>query len=141
MLKYRGECLCGAVRYELEAPAPSAMFLCHCSRCRKETGTIHGASVFFASGQLRWERGDANLRAYALPGTRKARLFCQTCGSPMPRVAKEGGIVLPAGSLDDSSLVQPTAHIFCESAAAWEPQAARAPRFPELPNEPSSRSE
>lgn len=131
MTEYRGECLCGAVRYVLTAEAPKAMFLCHCSRCRKETGTIHGANVFFARGTLSWERGGDQLTAFALPGTRKARVFCSTCGSPMPRETEEGRIVLPAGSLDDSSLVTPTAHIFCASGSAWEPAAADAPRFDE----------
>lgn len=133
MTEYRGECLCGAVRYVIEAGEPAGMYLCHCSRCRKETGTIHGANVFFPVGELRFERGEANLTAYALAGTRKARLFCTTCGSPMPRETPEGRLILPAGSLDDSTLVRPTAHIHCDSASAWDAAATTAPRYEKLP--------
>jgi len=131
--KYQGECLCGAVRYELLAPEPRAMFLCHCSRCRKETGTVHGANVFFSKAQLRWERGEDNLTYFQLEGTRKARVFCATCGSPMPRSTAQGGAVLPAGSLDDDRSLEPTAHIHCASGSSWESKLEGLPRFDELP--------
>ena len=130
---YDGECLCGAVRYRLRAAPPLGMFLCHCSRCRKESGTLHGANVFFSSGELDFERGEELLTRYALPGTRKRRWFCSICGSPMPRRTEDGGVVLPAGSLDDDGLLEPTAHIFCASEAGWADAAAKARRFPEGP--------
>ena len=128
-----GECLCGAVRYRIRADAPRAMFLCHCSRCRKETGTMHGANVFFAGGELTYDRGGDNLTRFTLVGTRKKRVFCTTCGSPMPRQDPDGRIVLPAGSLDDAELLEPTAHIWCESRASWTDKAKDAPRLPGRP--------
>lgn len=130
---YTGECLCGAVRYRIRAAAPQAMFLCHCSRCRKETGTLHGANVFFCAGELSFERGEALLSRYVLEGTRKKRWFCSTCGSPMPRQGEDGHIILPAGSLDDDRGLEPTAHIFCASEASWAQKAASAKRLPEGP--------
>lgn len=130
---WSGECLCGTVRYRIEAQAPAAMYLCHCSRCRKETGTIHGANVFFGSGALAFERGADALTRFSLAGTRKKRAFCSTCGSPMPWQTDGGHIVLPAGSLDDDSGLRPTAHIFCDSEAAWTSSAAAAPRLSEGP--------
>lgn len=130
---YRGQCLCGAVRYVVRAEAPSAMFLCHCTRCRKETGTLHGANVFFRDGELRYERGEAELRRFALEGTRKKRVFCGTCGSPVPRQDPGGMIVMPAGGLDDDYGLQPTAHIFCDSRAPWADAAASTARLPEGP--------
>ncbi len=133
MAEYRGQCLCGAVRYVIEADAPQAMYLCHCSRCRRETGTLYGATVFFGGGALRFDSGEQDLTAYSLPGTRKTRQFCKICGSPMPRIEPRGTVALPAGSLDDSSLVAPTAHIHCDSEAVWADAAALAPRLGGLP--------
>lgn len=133
MTEYRGQCLCGVVRYRLEADVPEAMFLCHCSRCRRETGTLHGATVFFGGGALKFDAGEEELTSFALAGTRKSRRFCKICGSPMPRIDASGTIALPAGSLDDSSLVTPTAHIHCDSEAAWAAAAASAPRLGGLP--------
>lgn len=133
MRKYRGECLCGAIRYVIEGSEPRAMFLCHCSRCRKLSGTAHAANVFFEGAELRFEHGEAGLTHFRLEGTRKAQTFCSTCGSAMPRRSPRGHIVLPAGSLDAECSVTPTAHIYCDSAASWEAGVASAPRFAELP--------
>ena len=133
MTDYRGQCLCGVVRYLIEADAPLGMFLCHCSRCRRETGTLYGATVFFERGSLLFDSGEQDLVSFALPGTRKTRQFCRICGSPMPRIEPTGNIALPAGSLDDSNLVTPTAHIHCDSEAAWAAAATSAPRVGALP--------
>ncbi len=133
MSEFTGECLCGAVRYRIEAEAPKAMYLCHCTRCRKETGSIHCANVFFPDGRLTFERGGKQIGRFALEGTRKKRWFCQTCGSPVPRQDVSGMIVLPAGGLDDGSALTPTAHIFHESRAEWADRAGEAPKHEELP--------
>ncbi len=53
------------------------MFFCHCSRCSKETGTIHGANVFFNDAQLVWEKGENNIAYFKLKGTSNV-LFVRT---------------------------------------------------------------
>lgn len=132
-MEYQGECLCRAVAFHIVADAPRAMYLCHCSRCRRETGSMHGANVFFEDAELVFDRGEAEVRRFHLDGTRKKRWFCGTCGSPVPR--SEGGrVVLPAGSLT-AGTVDPTAHILCDSRADWEDAAARIPRWPGYPDQ------
>jgi hypothetical protein len=139
MNRYKGECLCGACRYVITGQKPKAMYLCHCSRCRKETGTIHGANVFFKDAQLLWEKGDDKLTYFKLEGTRHQRAFCNDCGSPlpMPMSGENGNIVLPAGTLDDlddDTILKPTAHIFYASRSSWEDKLMDLKRFDELPN-------
>lgn len=132
--EYRGGCLCGAVTYRITAPAPRAMFLCHCSRCRKESGTVHCANVFFSEdAELEWLTGRDGWRRFDLPGTRKSCVFCTTCGSPLPRSRHGGGLVLPAGTLDEAPDLMPTAHIYCDSRAPWEDAIGGVPRHDELP--------
>lgn len=133
MNQYKGQCLCGICHYVISGQKPNAMFLCHCSRCRKETGTIHGANVFFNNARLAWESGENNITHFNLEGTRKARAFCKTCGSPMPRQYGESHVVLPAGSLEDDTFLEPTAHIFCASRSSWEDKVRDLKRFDELP--------
>lgn len=99
---YQGGCLCGACRYLITGEKPEAMYFCHCSRCRKETGTIHAANIFFNKAHLAWEKGQDNIAHFKLKGTQKQRAFCMTCGSPLPRV-EDACIVLPAGTLDDNN--------------------------------------
>ncbi|KTC78169.1 GFA family protein [Legionella brunensis] len=133
MNQFTGECLCGACRYVITGEKPTAMYLCHCSRCRKETGTIHGATVFFNGSRLSWERGNNNISYFQLEGTRKERAFCKTCGSPLPR-NENSYVVLPAGTLDEDSSLVPTAHIFCASRSSWEDKIKDLRRFDELPS-------
>ncbi|WP_019217650.1 GFA family protein [Legionella tunisiensis] len=133
MNQYTGECLCGACRYVITGQKPEAMYLCHCSRCRKETGTIHGANVFFSDAQLTWDRGADNISHFQLEDTRKKRAFCKACGSPLPRQDREGHVVLPAGTLDDDAFLKPTAHIFYASRSSWEDKIVGLKRFDELP--------
>ena len=135
MNQYKGECLCGACRYVITGQKPQAMYLCHCSRCRKETGTIHGANVFFNGAKLSWEKGADKVTSFKLAGTRHQRAFCQDCGSPLPMSMSgdHGNIVLPAGTLDDDIFLKPTAHIFYASRSSWEDKAMDLTRFDELP--------
>lgn len=133
MNQYKGACLCGACRYIITGQKPKAMYLCHCSRCRKETGTIHAANVFFNDAQLLWEKGENNITYFKLEGTRKERAFCRTCGSPLPRREGEHHVVLPAGTVDDDTFLEPTAHIFYASRASWEDKVMDLKRFDELP--------
>lgn len=133
MNQYQGECLCGACRYVITAEQkPLAMYLCHCSRCRKETGTIHGANVFFEEAQLLWKKGKDNISFFKLENTRKQRAFCKICGSPLPR-QENSQVILPAGSLDNNISLEPTAHIFYESRSTWEDRLINLKRFDELP--------
>ena len=133
MEQYTGECLCGACSYVITGDKPKAMFLCHCSRCRKESGSFCAANVFFKDAQLTWEKGADNISSFKLKKSRKQRFFCKTCGCPLPYQNENGPLVLPAGSLNDDVLLEPTAHVFYESRASWEDKIADLKRFDELP--------
>lgn len=129
---FSGECLCGQSRYKIEG-VQLGMYCCHCSRCRKETGSIHGANIFLKNATICWERGNENVMYFKLEGTRKARSFCQICGSGLPRI-EEASVVIPAGSLDKENVVNPTAHIHFSSRAIWEDLLSNIKKFNELPS-------
>lgn len=114
----RGSCQCGKVSFIVEGGFEQ-FYLCHCSRCRKDTGSAFGANLFSATSHITWVTGGDHLRTYRLPSTRHARSFCPDCGSALPTTA-EGYIVVPAGCLDDDPGISPTAHICFDSRAAWD---------------------
>jgi hypothetical protein len=39
-----GSCLCGAVRFEVEGDFQQ-FYLCHCGRCRNDSGSAHAANL------------------------------------------------------------------------------------------------
>ena len=76
LVTHRGGCHCGAVAFEVEAPAKIAALECNCSICRM-TGFLH---LIVPQSRLQILRGEADLAEYGF-GTRTARhLFCKHCG-------------------------------------------------------------
>ena len=113
-----GSCLCGAVRFSIEGEF-ERFYLCHCSHCRKDTGSAHAANLFSATARLQWLSGGDKVTTYALPATRHTRCFCPICGSALPHAAGEF-LAVPAGSLDTDLRRRPDAHIFVTSRASWD---------------------
>ena len=115
-----GSCLCGSVAFEIEPPFEHFLH-CHCSRCRKATGTAHATNVVVVPTQFRWIRGEDNVARYDLPAARSfATSFCRSCGAPLPHLTRSGKrVIVPAGSLDDPPSAHPTAHAFWGSRATW----------------------
>lgn len=133
MDKHSGGCLCGAVRYELEGPFEH-FFLCHCSRCRKDSGSAHAANLFSTSARLSWLSGAEMVRGFTLPGTRHTKAFCATCGSALPSEQMDGALlVVPAGSLDTPPGLRPNAHISMASRAVWDDHLEDLPKLDGLP--------
>ena len=51
--KATGQCLCGAVTYEVEMPEKSIYEgLCHCKDCQRYTGTAFASSVMVARDKM-----------------------------------------------------------------------------------------
>jgi hypothetical protein len=116
----RGSCLCGTVTFEVDPPFQK-MIHCHCSRCRKGTGTGHATNMAGDPANFRWLSGEASIRRYDLPTAKSfSKWFCNECGSPLPRTTRNGLVmVIPAGSLDSLPPVAPTDHIFWGSRVPW----------------------
>ena len=125
-----GSCLCGTVRYEVRAPFDRFLY-CHCSRCRKATGTAHAANAVVKPDAFHWTAGENNVVRYDLPTARSfATAFCKTCGSPVPHLTRSGlRVIVPAGAFDDALGVKPDIHAYWGSRADWyegDPDLAKA---------------
>lgn len=128
-----GSCLCGAVRFRIAGKLES-FFLCHCQRCRKDTGSAHAANLFSTTASLEWLSGHDLVRTFELPGTRHRKSFCTECGSALPGVDTDSGLlVVPAGSLDDPIAIRPNAHICGDSRAEWDHDLEDIPVLAGLP--------
>lgn len=129
-----GSCQCGSVRFRVSGRI-EGFFLCHCSRCRKDTGSNHAANMFAPKAEIHWDSGAESVRTYRIEGTRHARSFCAACGSALPRQHGEGaGVVIPAGSIDGPVGLSPQAHIFCARRADWDDRLETLPRYDTLPS-------
>ncbi len=133
MASLRGSCLCGGVAFDIEGKV-GPIGQCHCSKCRKVSGT-DGNAVFYASASsFRWLRGQDLIRQFFVPdGNGWASSFCGTCGSPVPLIDREQTkYFVPAGLLDDDPGHRGyAAHIFVGSKAPWVELKDGAPQFEE----------
>ncbi|MEM7203420.1 MAG: GFA family protein [Planctomycetota bacterium] len=129
-----GACLCGAVRYTLHGEIRGFQY-CHCSRCRKFTGSAHAANVFVKPDQLQWLQGEDSLGTFTKAGQPPfPTAFCTGCGSSMPSMSSTGRFwVVPAGGLDDDPELRPARSIFWESRAPWYEDVSALPKHDELP--------
>jgi hypothetical protein len=125
-----GGCLCGDISYS--ARGPWLRFVhCHCSRCRKATGTGHATNVFTAPDHLTWQTGEADLVRFDLASAESfATVFCPRCGSPLPHLTRSGEVwVIPAGSLNDPPPLSPTGRIYWASRTAWSCEGDSLTRY------------
>ncbi|MBR7888804.1 GFA family protein [Marinomonas sp. A79] len=132
---HAGSCQCGAVKFEVEGEF-KRFVLCHCTRCRKTSGSNHCANLFAPGGSLKWLSGEEKLSFYRLEGTAFARTFCSICGSNVPTDATQtrGLIAVPAGSLDTDVELGVQAHIFMGSKANWDEHIEDVPAFDTMPS-------
>ena len=130
----RGSCVCGAVRFEIDAPFLGFQY-CHCSRCRKQSGSAHSANLFVPVAQLRWTEGQGHVRRFELPDAKYwCTAFCDRCGSTLPWLTKTGkAYVVGAGALDDDIESRPGMSIFFASKAPWYVHASELEAHDERP--------
>lgn len=128
----RGSCRCGAVTYEVD-DAFSAAFYCHCSRCRRATGSAFKATGSIPFERIRLTNGQGNLLIYGDP-TDTHDVLCATCGSLLYSfIAENGNGHVTLGTLIDPPSVKPSFHMFVGSKAPWYEIRDDLPQFEELP--------
>ncbi|WP_244957547.1 GFA family protein [Bermanella marisrubri] len=119
--------------FEIEGDLES-FYLCHCQHCQKDTGSAFAANIFSQSAKLRWLTGEDCITSFTLEGTRHNKSFCKVCGSALPNTLTQNLLVVPAGSLDTTISVEPTAHLFTSSKADWEKDLDKIAAFKSLPS-------
>lgn len=132
----QGSCLCGTIQYEITPPFKGFQY-CHCSRCRKFTGSAHSATIFVPANQFKWTKGQKHVKTYDMPDAKyMTTSFCDVCGSSLPWAIKGvPNMAIPAGTLDDvlDINIKPSQNIYWDSKAQWYVHASDLPTHAELP--------
>lgn len=116
---YQGGCLCGQTRYRLDA-RPLAMNACYCDDCKKLSGASNLLMLVALRADFHALSGELHsFRKLADSGRQVDILRCANCGTRLwhEPLSLPLQIFLAAGTLDDSSWVVPTSHIWIEKAA------------------------
>jgi hypothetical protein len=127
-----GSCLCGGVRFEVEPPFRRANH-CHCSRCRKHSGTFGLTQGRVARERFRLLAGEELLRVYGPAEGAAVKVFCSVCGSSLFGGHWPDGdeVSVRLGALDGDPEVRPQYHSFVDSRGAWDELPEDGlPRYP-----------
>jgi hypothetical protein len=113
-----GSCLCGAIRYEVADAFRYAMN-CHCSQCRRATGSAFKPFAGIEAAKLRITQGADDIAIYGNPAEAHD-VHCRTCFSLLYSIVNEGTTAhVTLGTLTDTPSLRPTKHIFVGSKAPW----------------------
>ncbi len=125
-----GRCLCGGVRFEVTGPFLCAGH-CHCSRCRRHSGTAVCTQGRVAREHFRLLAGDELIRAYR-PDEGATKAFCVRCGSSLFGGTWPEGpeVSIRLGALDGDPGIRPQYHTFVASRAVWDEIADDLPQHP-----------
>lgn len=131
-MKLEGHCLCGNVTYTADAD-PKFTAVCHCTDCQRQTGAEKSLVIGIDDDALSIS-GDS-LKTYVTFGddhkSNTNRSFCSNCGSPLiSRIdAMPGLVFIKAGTLDDTSWLNPTLELWTASEQSWVPSIPGAERY------------
>ncbi len=129
----RGRCLCGAVVFEIAGALPD-FYQCHCSQCRKLSGSASDTATFLNRDQFRWRAGEDLIGSYCTASGYRSD-FCRTCGSTVPHLMQNGGQYwVPAGLLEGSTTSRVVAHLCVASKADWDEIRDTGERYPGMPD-------
>jgi hypothetical protein len=134
MAQIVGGCLCGQVRYTANAD-PAFTGVCHCTTCQKESGTAFNVVVAVPQAALSIQGSPKTYTKKGDSGREIVSKFCPNCGSTILSEAEimPGISIVRAGTLDDTSWLQPSMEIYCDSAQPWVKLGGDLKRFPKMP--------
>ncbi len=118
-MELSGSCSCGAVKFRIGQRRLRA-YQCHCSICRKATGSACSTTVIVPELLFAWRGGEEKIATYAKADGYKVS-FCSNCGSPLPNRFRGYPLYsVPLGSLDGEPEVVMAVQLHLGSKAAWD---------------------
>ncbi len=126
-LSLEGGCLCGAIRYRIDAEPRSADY-CHCRMCRRAAGAPVVARLIVANEFFDWTSGEP---AVYHSSRNAERFFCQVCGTQLALRDEPDFLDVALATLDTPEPVRPIYHIWTTSRIGWFDIADDLPRHPE----------
>jgi nicotinamidase-related amidase len=122
-------CFCGRFEISVQGSFGDVRY-CHCSQCRRKSGTAFTANAQIKSSQFRLKGPRSGLTEYEhKPGLFNA--FCSHCGSPLyARNANDPeDIGVRLGGFDEPIDASITGHVWTNSKAPWYEIEGYLPRF------------
>lgn len=117
-----GSCQCGQVTYKLFKP-PQKVLACHCTECQKLSTGPFSVTAFIASKDIVFQGELKEWSRLSDSGNKNNAKFCPTCGNRVyhynPADSETIKLKLKPTNLSDSSIFEPSAHIWVSEKQSW----------------------
>lgn len=117
-IRAQGQCLCGEVAFEIEAPARWAWHD-HSSATRRAHGAAYATYVGSWLRRFRFLRGEALLTRYEDKEKNATRSFCSLCGTPVTYQRNAQNINVPRALFTSGTGREPRYHIAIDELQDW----------------------
>jgi hypothetical protein len=119
MTERQGGCQCGRVRYRITAQ-PLMLVACHCKECQRASGSAFGLSLIMPQAGVAIE-GELKLFERSSDSGRPLKcFFCPECGTRIYHQPAHAPVInIRAGTLDDTSWLDPKMHAWTSSKQPW----------------------
>jgi hypothetical protein len=106
---------CGKIRYEI-TEVPQLVSTCHCTDCQRITSSAFSLGVALPDVAVRLTAGEQGaIERVPDSGRLNTRFVCSGCASWVCSLPWGDGMCVRAGTLDDTSWLRPTRHIWTRS--------------------------
>lgn len=129
----KGSCSCGSVSYEIAGKLNSAGS-CHCSICRKASGSQSSAYAMFNPDEFSWSSDEGGLTYYQ-SSEDMGSYFCSKCGSTLGGSYKGDICWVTLGCVEGNPEIKVEKHIFMGSKASWETNPSDVLQYEEFADE------
>ena len=126
-------CLCGRNRVRLHLPSLTVPYYqCHCSLCRKQSGTGSNLATLLLDSQVQWL--SQHTHSYRKDSGFYVQ-FCRECGTGLPnRIGNSAYVWLPLGTVDDEFAGKLQAQVCLASQWPWAATSAAACQWDHVPS-------
>ena len=125
----KGSCLCGSIQYDIKGFSPG-IANCHCSMCRKASGSAYGVFGTVPLEDITWVKGGELIKEFTSSPEAK-RGFCPNCGSSLyfKLLGDNTPFEIALGTLDEEPNHPVDANIFFASKPGWSISYDLLPSF------------
>ena len=118
---FKGGCVCGAVRYRIDAERLPAVYACHCTDCQTLSGSAFAMQMPVFASQLALDGELENVERQMPSGAVGTAHSCAQCHTRIyaENSGRPGILIVRAGTLDDSPSLEPRAHLWTDSRQPW----------------------
>lgn len=130
----KGNCLCGGVEFEMDRDELK-IYQCHCSLCKKQSGSTSNSSAIVGKSSLRFTKGTDLITTWTKDTGFRSE-FCSLCGSPVPNLLRGFDLYwVPVGLLPVSVKATVVAHVFISTISNWHLLDPAVPKFQDAPDQ------